>query len=374
MGKIILIIILLLAAAIGLTIYKSTNRSSPPTTPNQTETKPLVSPSAQNIQNTPKLQIVATGLEVPWAIVFLPDKSILLTERKGTVRLIDTAGKLTSNPIAKISVKQTGESGLHGIAVHPNFDQNKYVYIYYTYSESGGNTFNRVSRFIFSQDILIDEKIIVDQIPGATFHDGGRIKFGPDNYLYITTGDAQNPSLSQNRNSLAGKILRVTDEGDPAPGNPIGTRIFSWGHRNPQGIAWDSQGQLWETEHGNNATDELNLIEPGQNYGWPQISGDQTEVEMISPKLQSGSSTWAPAGAAIYDNFIFFAGLRGQALFQVNLETLELKQYFKGEFGRIREVVLGPDNLLYISTSNRDGRGNPQPDDDKIIKIDPNQL
>ena len=210
------------------------------------------------------ISVYAQNLDVVWALAFLPKGNLLATERKGTVNLIDKEGS-----VAKIftldNVLQTGESGLHGITIHPDFESNQFVYLYYTYRGDGDNTQNRVSRFRFDGKTFLDEKIIVDAIPGAVFHDGGRIKFGPDKNLYITAGDALNPSLAQDVNSLAGKILRVDGDGNPAPGNPFGTRIYSYGHRNPQGIGWDGEGRLWETEHGNSATDEFNLIEPGKN-------------------------------------------------------------------------------------------------------------
>lgn len=395
MWKVPVLIISLFILALALTFYLTqTNKYNPPNINPETPAATLYS----QIQ-IPKTQVIAKNLEVPWALAILPsgsaqggpDKSILVTERAGRVRIINTEGELEDKPLIRLNVKQTGESGLHGITIHPDFAQNGFVYLYYTYGTNGDNALNRVSRFTFTEDSLNDEKIIVDKIPGAIFHDGGRIKFGPaspadinssegtkrgepDGYLYITTGDALNPSSSQDKNSLAGKILRVTDEGESPPGNPFGNLVYSYGHRNPQGITWDDQKRLWETEHGQSATDELNLIEPGKNYGWPGLRGEQTSQNMISPKLHSGQNTWAPSGVAYFSGSLFFGGLRGQALFEYNIEKEELKEHFKEEFGRIRDVVLGPDNLLYITTSNRDGRGNPDTDDDKIIRIDPKQL
>lgn len=357
----ILIIGLSIVLISGIAIFL---RQNPPLS------KPPSAPVISGQSTQPKVETLITGLEIPWALAFLPDKNILVTERAGQVRLIKN-GSLEKDPIAAIQVKQTGEGGLHGIAVDPNFPNPPFVYLYYTYSSGSNNSLNRVSRFSFKENILTDEQVIVDNIPGAINHDGGRVKFGPDGYLYITTGDAQNPSLSQNKDSLAGKILRVTTEGKFAPNNPFNTLIYSYGHRNPQGITWDNQGRLWETEHGQSAQDELNLIIAGKNYGWPDIRGDQTKQDMERPLLQSGSDTWAPGGAAFFKGSIFYAGLRGTALYQYVIDTKELKTHFKGEFGRIREVVLGPDNMLYITTSNKDGRGNPKADDDKIIRINP---
>jgi len=330
------------------------------------------SPSLTSDNKAPKIDTVAKNLEVPWAIAFLPDGQLLVTERPGRLQKIVNGKTQLIHTFSE--VKQLGEGGLHGIAVDPNFNTNHQLYAYFTYGQLGNQTLNRVIKAKLETDKLTEIKTIVNAIPGATVHDGGRIKFGPDGYLYITTGDAQNPSLSQDKNSLAGKILRVTDDGNPAPGNPFNTLVYSYGHRNPQGITWDNLGRLWATEHGNQATDELNLIEPGKNYGWPIIRGDEKRLDLISPKLQSGTNTWAPAGAAFYKGSILFAGLRGQALFEVKLDTLELKEHFKGELGRIREVAVGPDNMLYITTSNRDGRGNPKAEDDQILRVNPTSL
>jgi len=231
---------------------------------------------------------------------------------------------------------------------------------------------------------LSDERIIVDNIPGASNHNGGRIKFGPDSYLYITTGDAQEPSLAQTKSSLAGKILRVTDEGKPTPGNTFDTMVYSWGHRNPQGIAWDKDGNLWETEHGpsggslGTGNDEVNFIELGKNYGWPEIQGNQTKEGMVTPVRNSTPQlSWAPSGAAFIGNSLFFSGLKGQTLYEAVIENNQItnfKEHFKGKYGRIREVIAGPDGMLYITTSNLDGRGRPNQGDDKIIRINPQKL
>ncbi|MBI3069749.1 MAG: PQQ-dependent sugar dehydrogenase [Candidatus Levybacteria bacterium] len=348
-------------------------------------------------QSEKDIEVVAQNLNIPWEVAFLPFDSaqgeILITERPGTLLLIKNKQKI---PIS--GVEHVGEGGLLGLAVHPDFQNSRYIYLYYTYnvseasissssySSAENNTLNRVSRFKFENNRLTEEEIIVDAIPGAVNHNGGRIKFGPtfaeasagkpDNFLYITTGDAQNPSLAQDKSSLAGKILRVTDIGKPAPGNPFNNLVYSYGHRNPQGLAWDNQGRLWATEHGPQAFDEVNLIGPpaggGKNYGWPIIQGDQKQEGMVSPVIQSGEDvTWAPAGAVFLDGSIFFGGLRGESLFEYKIADKSLKRHFQGQFGRIRAVVLGPDNYLYITTSNTDGRGNPKENDDKLIKINP---
>jgi aldose sugar dehydrogenase len=352
----------------------------------QTQVDKLTSSNAPSSStDSSQVTVIAEGLDTPWAIAFLPDGGMLVTERAGRVRLVDPNGKLIPNPVATLpSVKESGEGGLHGITLHPDFASNNYVYLYYTFGSSGNNTLNRVVRMTFKNNRLSDEQVIVDNIPGASNHDGGRIKFGPDKFLYITTGDAQEPSLAQDRNSLAGKILRVTDVGMVAPGNPFNTQIYSYGHRNPQGITWDNNGQLWETEHGpsggslGTGNDEVNRIEAGKNYGWPEIQGDQTRSGMEAPARHSGTtSTWAPGGVAFINNSLFFGGLRGQALYESviqNGRVSEFKEHFKGQFGRIREVITGPDGMLYITTSNKDGRGNPSPTDDRIIKVNPQKF
>lgn len=349
----------------------------------QNKTIPTQTPTSQNTPSSPEdphQTILAQNLDTPWALAFLPDKSILLTERAGRVQLIDTSGNLSLAATIS-SAKEIGEGGLLGITIHPQVDQNNFVYLYYTYSGNGSNTFNRVVRMTLQNKNLTDEQIILDAIPGNSNHNGGRIKFGPDNMLYIGTGDAGEPSQSQDTKTLAGKILRVTDEGKPAPGNPFGNEVYSYGHRNVQGLTWDGQGKLWATEHGRSGIqsglDELNLIESGKNYGWPDIQGNETRPGMETAKRNSGSTTWAPAGLTTLGDSLFFGGLRGQTLYQAIISgtsVTELKDHFPSQLGRIREVITGPDGMLYITTSNRDGRGTPHSFDDKVIRLNPAKL
>lgn len=313
------------------------------------------------------VEIVAQDLDIPWELVFLPDNSLLLTERPGTLLRIfpDSRKQITIS-----GVTHKGEGGLLGLALHPDFEQNHWLYLYLT-SNDAGVLSNRVERYDFDlqSNTLTNKRVIIDNIPAAQYHDGGRLAFGPDNLLYITTGDAGQPELAQDQNSLAGKILRFTDNG---------IEVYSYGHRNPQGLVWDAEGNLWSSEHGpsglQSGFDEINLIIKGQNYGWPLIKGDQQQDGFISPVLQSGSAdTWAPAATEIVGNTIYFVGLRGAALYAADIQNNKLinfRNYFKDEFGRLRIVKLSPDGVkLYIATSNTDGRGRARENDDKLFAI-----
>lgn len=378
--SIVVISVLIIVASIVVVFDRQkAKQSNNPQTTLQNQTKPTSA-------DYPLTEVLAENLSVPWDLVFLPNGDILFTERDGVVKHLYLSTDQHVQTVATIdAVRQTSEGGLHGIALHPDFQKNRYIYLYYTYAGSNGRSLNRVSRFSFQNDTLSNETIILDEIPGAQNHDGGRIRFGDDGYLYVTTGDAQEPSLAQNINSIAGKLLRMTDEGEPAPENPFGNLVYSYGHRNSQGITWDNMGNLWSTEHGPSSPigadccrDEINLIKPGKNYGWPEITGDQTASGMVSPAFQSGPDTvWAPASVAYIDGSLYFGGLRGSALYQAVVrdeEVLEVFPHFEDQFGRIRGVTLGPDNMLYITTSNRDGRGIPKTGDDKIIRVNPSKL
>lgn len=329
-----------------------------------------------------KVDVVADNLKVPWAIDFASDGRIFFTERVGNVNVIEN-GEVKQ--IMSLGVGG-GEGGMLGIALDPNFDDNHYIYVYYTYNELLGIK-NRLVQYVEWNNILTDERVLVEGIPGAQYHDGGRIKFGPDGMLYITTGDAGNPDLSQDTKSIAGKILRINSDGTIPDDNPFGSTVYSIGHRNPQGIAWDDSGNLVATEHGPSgwigvAHDEINLIVPGANYGWPDVFGDQTQEGLTNPILHSGDDTWAPSGSTFYygeempmfDGKYFSSALRGQHIriieFDENFNVPFHGELFSGEFGRIRDVTMGPDGL-YFMTSNQDGRGNPNLYDDKILKITP---
>lgn len=336
--------------------------------------------SLESEQNTaesqPPIQTILTNLEIPWEITFLPNSDLLITQRIGSLLHITENGTQT---IPVSGVEHIGEGGLLGLALHPNFNENNYLYLYLT-SESENGLINRVERYVFSpQNHTLSQKTtILDNIPGARYHDGGRIAFGPDGLLYITTGDAGKTDLSQDTSSLAGKILKITDDGKVPENNPFSNEVFSYGHRNPQGIDWDQQGRLWSSEHGPSVVttgfDEVNLITPGSNYGWPEITGDETKEGMLAPTIQSGSEeTWAPADLAVYKNLIFFSGLRGEGLYSAIIDgdkLINIKKHFDGEYGRIRAVVVDPtQQWLYFTTSNTDGRGSATEADDKVVRV-----
>ena len=323
------------------------------------------------------VEVVAENLVVPWSIDFLPDGRMIFTERGGRINIVDKKDVVT---VAEIDVAAdvVGEGGLLGIAVDPEFDENSLVYVYYTYKDSG-DLLNKVVRFRMIGLELVDETVLLDKIPGARFHNGGRIKFGPDDKLYITTGDASKSMLAQNVNSLAGKILRINKDGSIPEDNPFGTEIYSYGHRNPQGLAWHPiTGTLYSTEHGPTRNDEVNLIKPGKNYGWPVAQCYEGE-EYEAPLVCFSQVTVAPSGATFYsgdrlpwENSLFFASLRGAHLhriaFDKDYRTVLEHEILLDGYGRIRDVV-EYDGYLYLATSNRDGRGIPKFGDDKIIRI-----
>jgi glucose/arabinose dehydrogenase len=340
--KVILIPLIILAIIIVLffTIFGSTNQNG-----NQTE-------------------IIAENLNTPWAIDFLPDDRMIFTERNGQVSILEN-GSVKS--IGNINVVQMGESGLLGIAVDPEFNTNEFVYLYYT-SQSG----NRLSRFTLNEK-LENETILIDNIPSGQIHNGGRIKFGPDGKLYVTTGEANNRLLAQEINSTGGKILRINKDGTVPSDNPFGNYVYSYGHRDPQGITWNPiTKEMYSSEHGATQNDEINIIVKGGNYGWPIYQGNESAPGYIKPLIVYTDFTIAPSGTAYYNGDLYVAGLRGSQLRKISLsadgKSVTREEALLTNLGRIREVVLHK-GYLYISTSNRDGRGIPQSGDDKIIRI-----
>jgi glucose/arabinose dehydrogenase len=322
---------------------------------------------------------LATGLVVPWSIGFLPDGSILVTERPGMLKRVAKDGRVLDVKGVG-TVKAIGEGGLLGLAVHPHFDQNHWIYLYRTVEAAGGIR-NRVDRFRLDDDTLSEQTTIVQGIPAAAEHDGGALAFGPDGDLYAATGDAGQSASAQDLSSLAGKILRVNDDGAVPADNPFGTAVWSYGHRNVEGLAFDAGGQLWATEHGRSGLqtgfDELNQISAGANYGWPTIQGDEEAAGMRKGFVHSGpTEPWAPAGAAFLGTSVFFGGLRGESLYQakVNGNPVTVLAHFQGEFGRIRAVAAGPDHQVYFTTSNTDGRGFPRQGDDQLIRVNPSRF
>lgn len=334
-----------------------------------------VSPIEPGVPSAATVSVLATGLEIPWSLCFLPDGDILITERPGRIRLYDRLNGLIEQPLLEVpGVLHRGEGGLLGIEVHPQYALKPFLYVYHTYQD-GQNVANRVVRYDMSGTLPGEPEVIIDGIPGAGIHNGGRIKFGPDGCLYVCTGDAAVPDLAQRPDSLAGKILRLAEDGSVPADNPFaGSPIYSLGHRNPQGLAWDEGGRLLATEHGASATDELNLIVGGRNYGWPTVRGDERVSGLEVPLVHSAADTWAPSGLAYLDGSLYFAGLRGVSLFQVALPSTDVVGHLRGQYGRLRDVVLGPDGNLYLLTNNRDGRGLPALDDDRLIRVDPNRL
>ena len=327
-----------------------------------------------------RVETVAENLDTPWEVAFAPDGRIFVTERPGTVRVIED-GELREEPYARLGADELGEGGQLGLALDPNFEQNDTLYAYYTTEEPAGAT-NRIVRLVEKNGRAVKRETLLS-MPASSIHDGGRIAFGPDGKLYATIGDTSEASLAQDRDALAGKILRLNPDGSIPGGNPFdGSPVYSYGHRNPQGLAWDEAGNLYAPEHGQSAHDELNLIRAGNNYGWPNIQGDENAPGLTPPILQSGDETWAPSGAEYVESgpwkgSLLFTGLAGESLHRVEFDQQDPgkvtrhREYLEGEYGRLRTVKQGPDGALYVLTSNRDGRGDPAPEDDRLLKVTP---
>ena len=368
---------------------QSPRSSSPAVTPTPTPTpSPRLGPAV--LEN---VQLIASGLEVPWAVAQAPDGRIFVTERPGRVRIIrlGTGGGLDARPWAVVPARANpdAERGLLGIALDPDFARTPYVYLYYSYAGPAGATLNRLVRMHDTNGAGTDETILVDNIPGSSNHDGGRIAFGPDGKLYVATGDGEQQARAQDRNSLGGKILRLEKDGTVPADNPFaGSPVYSLGHRNVQGLAFQPDtGVLYETEHGPSGffpaccQDEVNRIEAGANYGWPIVTGKPGDQRFRDPVVWSGNlDTWAPSGAAFATRpgplrgSLLYATLRGQHLHRVVFtpdgrgvafeERLLVNQY-----GRLRDLYEIATGEFLLLTSNRDGRGRPAADDDRVLLV-----
>lgn len=379
---------LTLAALTGLALWPAGHADA--TNQPTTIAAPLLAPVEQGLPYN--VEVVARDLATIWAVDFAADGRIFLNERGGRIRTIRD-GVLDPEPWITLDVTESGESGLLGLALDKEFASNGFVYVAYTYTTPSGSLQNRLVRL--REDPATRrgamDTVLLDDVRGGRVHDGGRVKIGPDGKLYWTMGESGSQDLAQGLETFNGKILRLNTDGSIPEDNPFpGSPIYSYGHRNPQGLAWHPQtGQMFALEHGpsggQSCCDEVNIVVPGQNYGWPRVFGDQLAEGTLPPLLHSGATaatTWAPGGATFvtrgpWEGSLIFAGLRGQSLYRVVLDPttpttpVRLERYFEGQYGRLREVTEGPDGAIYLATSNRDGRGRPNAGDDQLLRMTP---
>jgi glucose/arabinose dehydrogenase len=352
-------------------------------------------------KNVPKFRVetVATALEVVWSIAFAPDGRIFFTERPGRVRVIEN-GKLRTAPYFTVpDVEPSGESGLMGMTLHPNFAANHFVYLAYAYQDASKNQTVRVARYRETGETLVEPKTIIEAIPASRYHSGTRLKFGADGKLYVTTGDATKQSLAQKLDSINGKTLRLNDDGTIPNDNPFANQkgarpeIWTYGHRNAQGMDFHPEtGLMFQTEHGpsiidgvslfkRTGGDEVNIVERGKNYGWAKISHAARREGMETPIIEYSPAV-APASGVFYrgslfpefKNNFFFGTLKGEAIIRLVLDGRRIvlqDKLLEKQYGRIREIAEGLDGSIYFSTSNRDGRGDPTKEDDRILRILP---
>ena len=366
--------------------------------------EPIVGPKPQTVADVflptpPDIRVEAwvTGLEAPWSLVFLPDGRALVSERPGRIRLIQN-GHLEKSPYAVFETTRgasgagdfflnlfaRGEGGLMGLAVHPKFPTEPYIYAMYTWRGVRGVR-NRIVRLVDRGTHGVFDKIVLGGVPGALFHNGGRIAFGPDGMLYATTGEIFEMHMAQDLKAFGGKVLRIDPDGGIPSDNPFpNSPVWSYGHRNPQGLAWHPEtGVLYQSEHGPSgevgfgAHDEINIIEEGRNYGWPRIVGAPGRAPYVDPIAMWPNTSVPPAGMTFHKGALYVATLRSEALIRLRIEgrrVLSIERLFAGDeydgvLGRLRDAVDGPDGHLYVLTSNRDGRGSPRPGDDKILRM-----
>lgn len=352
----------------GATVAESTTAAAA-TAP----ARPVPEPAAATgVPSVRVLGTVASGIQTPWGLAFLPNGSAVVGERDtGLVLHVFPNGHRET--IGRIPVFHTNENGLLGLALSPTFAQDRFVYAYRT--TNSGNEVVRAHWPVHGR--LGPLKVLLSGIAAYDHHDGGRLGFGPDGFLYVSTGDAAVPERSQDRFSLNGKILRITKLGRPAPRNPFDGRtgskyVWSYGHRNVEGFGWDRSGRMWSSEFGDHTWDELNRILPGRNYGWPRVEGDSRVKGLTNPVYEWPTPDASPAGLAVVGGIVYFGALQGQELWQVDVRTgraASTRAWLHGRYGRIRTVVAAPDGALWITTSNTDGRATPRTGDDRILRI-----
>ena len=340
---------------------------------------PLPAPvsNLSNLTNSSGVEIIAEGLQAPRSIDISKDGRIFVSEKRGSIRVVDN-GTLLTEPVGDIKAENIGDAGLLGLTLHPNFTQNHLFYVYYTYSNSTG-LFNKVLMLKESNNRIIDSKTILDGIPGDDYRDGGRIKFGPDGKLYVSTGDASIPEQSQDLDSLAGKILRTNEDGTIPQDNPFSNSpVYAYGFRNVQGLAWaPNSGALYSSDQGGAGNDELNLISPGKNYGWPheECNSSDDEDNRYTPPLICFNPSLEPSGIAFafsnklgYQNHLIVATLKGSHLRDIDFDSGSQNTILVG-YGRIIDLVESEDGSIFVLTSNTDGRALPQQGDDKILRL-----
>ncbi|WP_433452733.1 PQQ-dependent sugar dehydrogenase [Streptomyces sp. CA-142005] len=376
----------LAAAALLLTAGCSSDGGGPPGGPGRataTGTAPGTAPSGHATEPAPPakgsvkvLRTVADGLRTPWGLAPLPGGGLLVSSRDdGTIIRIDekTGRKTELGTVSGVS--PAGEGGLLGIALSPGYASDHMIYAYFTSASD-----NRIVRMLYDERKPPGEQLgapdtVFKGIPKGVIHNGGRIAFGPDGMLYVGTGESGARGLAQDKKSLGGKILRLTPEGEPAPGNPFpGSPVYSYGHRNVQGLAWDDRQRLFASEFGQDTWDELNAIKPGANYGWPQAEGRSSDAAFQNPIAQWHTDDASPSGIAYVEGVIWMAGLKGQRLWRIALRGTQAsappQALLTGRYGRLRTVVAAGGDKVWLLTSNTDGRGRPEKGDDRLLELE----
>jgi len=354
---------LLAALALGPALVLAGCGASPTTSPAPASP----TPAAGHVQPTGTPAVLATDLDLPWSMVRVGEATLISQRDDAHIARIDAAGTVTD--LGQVpGVKPGAEGGLLGLAT-VDLDGTTWIYAYLTSPDD-----NRIVRMPYVDDRLGEPEVVLSGIAKAGNHNGGRIAFGPDGMLYATVGDAENADSSQNPESLNGKILRLTPEGEVPDDNPFaGSFVYSLGHRNPQGIAWDADGQLWAAEFGQNTWDEFNRIEAGANYGWPIVEGQGGVDGYVDPVLQWATSEASPSGLAYLDGTFFLAALRGERIWSIDVAddgSAAATPWFVGEFGRIRDIAAGPDGSMWFLTSNTSTNGTPREGDDKLLRVE----